>query len=206
MKQTLYSSRSNLYIGFHGCDRSVAEAILHGENLKPSNNSYDWLGHGIYFWENNEQRALQFAEEAAKRKSSSINEPFVIGAVIDLGYCLDLTDMSCLSEIRQSYEAMRDAFATLGKELPINKSLGENGDLLLRNLDCAVIEYEHIINEKAKVKSFDSVRGVFVEGAELYPGGGIKEKNHIQICVRNPNCIKGYFLPRKRDENYSNPE
>lgn len=206
MKPTLYSSRSNLYIGFHGCDKSVAEAILHGESLYPSNNSYDWLGHGIYFWENNERRALQFAEEAALRNTSSIREPFVIGAVIDLGYCLDLTDMGCLSEIRQSYEAMRDAFIAAGKILPINKSLGENADLLLRHLDCAVIEYEHIINEKAKVKSFDSVRGVFVEGAELFPGGGIREKNHIQICVRNPNCIKGYFLPRVKDDRFSNPE
>ena len=68
--------------------------ILHGGSLKPSNNSYDWLGHGVYFWENNEQRAFQFAQEASKRTSSSIKEPFVIGAVIDLGYCLDLTDMS----------------------------------------------------------------------------------------------------------------
>lgn len=206
MKQTLYSSRSNLYIGFHGCDKSVAERILHGGSLKPSINSYDWLGHGVYFWENNEQRALQFAQEASKRATSSIKEPFVIGAVIDLGYCLDLTDMSCLAEIKQSYKALRDALVKAGKDLPINKSIDKNGDLLLRHLDCAVIEYEHAINEMAKVKSFDSVRGVFVEGDDLYPGGGIKEKNHIQICVRNPNCIKGYFLPRLKDENYSNPE
>jgi len=30
------------------------------------------------------------------------------------------------------------------------------------------------------------------------PGAGFKEKNHIQICVRNRNCIKGYFLPREK--------
>lgn len=145
MKQTLYSSRSNLYIGFHECDKSVGEMILRGGNLKPSNNDYDWLGHGVYFWENNERRALQFAQEAATRRSSSITEPFVIGAVIDLGYCLDLTDMSCLAEIKQSYEALRDAFVKAGRVLPINKNIGENGDLLLRHLDCAVIEYEHAI-------------------------------------------------------------
>lgn len=206
MRQTLYSSRSNLYIGFHGCDKSVAEMILNGGSLKPSQNDYDWLGHGIYFWENNEQRALQFAEEAAKRKTSSIKKPFVLGAVIDLGYCLDLTDMSCLAEVKQSYDALRKAFIKAGKILPINKNIGKNGDMLLRQLDCAVIEYEHTINEIANMKSFDSVRGVFVEGAELFPGGGIKEKNHIQICVRNPNCIKGYFLPRNIDERFSNPE
>lgn len=206
MRQTLYSSRSNLYIGFHGCDKSVAEYILHGGSLRPSKNDYDWLGHGVYFWENNEQRAFQFAQESAQRKTSSIKDPFVLGAVIDLGYCLDLTDMSCLAEIRQSYKALKDAFELVGKDLPINKRIGDSGDYLLRSLDCAVIEYEHAINLKAGVKSFDSVRGVFVEGKELYPGGGIMEKNHIQICVRNPNCIKGYFLPRQKDDTYSNPE
>ncbi len=180
--------------------------ILGGGSLRPSENDNDWLGHGVYFWENNEQRALQFAEEAARRKTSSIKEPFVIGAVIDLGHCLDLTDMSCLAEVKQSYDALRKAFIKAGMVLPINKNIGKNGDMLLRQLDCAVIEYEHTINETAKMKSFDSVRGIFVEGAELFPGGGIREKNHIQICVRNPNCIKGYFLPRIKDERYSNPE
>ena len=204
MKQTLYSSRSNLYIGFHGCDKSVVERVINGGNLKPSQNSYDWLGHGIYFWENNEARALQFAEEASKRKSSSIKVPAVIGAVIDLGYCLDLTDMSCLYEIKQSYDALKMALNEV--QLPKNKVGGTGSDLLIRNLDCAVIEFEHTINEKAKVKSFDSVRGIFVEGNELFPNSGIREKNHIQICVRNPNCIKGYFLPRVKDEKYSNPE
>ncbi|HEV9036455.1 MAG TPA: hypothetical protein VGQ51_07545 [Puia sp.] len=44
---------------------------------------------------------------------------------------------------------------------------------------------------------FDSVRGVFVEGRELYPGAGFQDKNHIQICIRNPNCIRSFFLPRR---------
>ena len=34
---------------------------------------------------------------------------------------------------------------------------------------------------------------------------GFAEKNHIQICVCNPNCIKGYFLPREIDMKYPNP-
>lgn len=46
-------------------------------------------------------------------------------------------------------------------------------------------------------KVFDSTRGVFTEGGPVFPGAGILEKSHIQICIRNPNCIKGFFLPRK---------
>src|SRR5580658_10415439 len=31
-----------------------------------------------------------------------------------------------------------------------------------------------------QLKPFDSVRSLFVEGEELYPGAGFHEKNHIQ--------------------------
>jgi hypothetical protein len=33
----------------------------------------------------------------------------------------------------------------------------------------------------------------------------LQEKNHIQIAIRNPNCIKGYFLPKEPDNLYSIP-
>ena len=45
----------------------------------------------------------------------------------------------------------------------------------------------------------------FWEGQKLYPNAGFREKNHIQICVCNPNCIKGYFLPRGINQDYPNP-
>jgi hypothetical protein len=43
---------------------------------------------------------------------------------------------------------------------------------------------------------FDTVRCAFLEGAPAFPGAAIKLKNHIQICVRNPNSILAFFLPR----------
>jgi hypothetical protein len=52
----------------------------------------------------------------------------------------------------------------------------------------------------SELKLFDSARGVFTEGGPAYPGAGILEKSHIQICIRNSNCIKGFFLPRKEKE------
>lgn len=47
------------------------------------------------------------------------------------------------------------------------------------------------------IKIFDSVRGVFTEGGPAFEGAGLFEKSHIQVCIRNPNCIKGFFIPRK---------
>ena len=42
----MYVVRTGLILGFHGCDQSVMYNVVIGkENLKPSINKYDWLGH-----------------------------------------------------------------------------------------------------------------------------------------------------------------
>lgn len=106
----MYSKRSGLILGFHGCDKSIRDQIVsqQGKILKKSENTYDWLGHGIYFWENNHKRALEFANELKrnppKGKSNLIKKPAVLGAVIDLGYCLDLIDSKYLDVLKVSYK------------------------------------------------------------------------------------------------------
>ena len=59
----MYSKKTSLLIGFHGCDESTRDEVINGGNLNPSLNSYDWLGNGIYFWEADPQRALEWAEQ-----------------------------------------------------------------------------------------------------------------------------------------------
>lgn len=198
----MYSTKSGLIIGFHGCDKSVCDSIIRNDaKLEPSHNDYDWLGSGVYFWENNYERALQFAEEQSKRKPELIKEPAVIGAVLDLGYCLDLVDSKNLQIVKMGYELL--VKSTSVSELPTNTSpLKGSDDLLVRNLDCAVFRVIHQVNTDTKKKHFDSIRGVFWEGEELYPNAGFKAKNHIQICICNPNCIKGLFHPRKLDDKF----
>lgn len=73
----------------------------------------------------------------------------------------------------------------------------------LRRLDCAVIERFHKMNKVLDRQGYDSVRGIFFEGNAIYPDSGILEKTHIQICVRNPNCIKGYFAPKEFNRNFA---
>jgi hypothetical protein len=175
------------------------------EDLIPSTNDYDWLGNGIYFWENNEARALQWATELSKRKGSSIKKPAVVGAIIDLGYCFDLTDSTYLQELKDAYDIFVEICHRAGKTLPKNTDIGTSTDKLIRKLDCSVIQTVHLINQDANKRAYDSVKGVFWEGHSLYPNAGFAEKNHIQICVCNPNCIKGYFLPRGIDTAYPNP-
>ena len=111
---------SSFILGYHGCDRRVGERLLAGKAFKPSNNDYDWLGPGIYFWEANPVRGLEFAEEASKRKTSNVSKPFVIGAVIELALCLDLTTSSALDWVRIAYESLVDVTRAAGLDLPSN--------------------------------------------------------------------------------------
>src|SRR5580698_3991122 len=121
----MYDIKPNLILGFHGCDRSVRDKLLiNPDHYKISQKSFDWLGHGLYFWENNYDRALQ--------------------AVIEL-----LHDAT-LDQVRSEIAA---------------KGYSSH-------------------------KIFDSTRGAFIEGGPAFEGAEIREKTHIQICIRNPNCIR----------------
>lgn len=201
----MYSTLPHFVLGFHGCDKSIADEVISHDrkHLERSTNSYDWLGHGIYFWENNPARALEYAAflkdhpERISKGKKQIKTPAVVGAIIDLGYCLNLLEAHSLDVVKQSYKILKDIYKSSGLELPRNLGAKGNKDLLLRNLDCAVIEAVHTFNKEDGKPAYHTVRGMFIEGEPIYEGAGIFDKSHIQICVRNQNCIKGYFHPRR---------
>jgi hypothetical protein len=190
----IHTTRPGLVLGFHGCEARVRDALINGTiKMTASNKPYDWLGNGCYFWENSYERAYDFACHPPGNRV--IQSPAVVGAVIDLGFCLDLLDTASLDLLCTSFVLLCEALDETGGQMPVNKNVKGSGDLLLRNLDNAVVENLHKYRTKKKLPPYDSVRSVFIEGEELYPGAGFKRKNHIQICIRNPNCIKGYFHP-----------
>ena len=196
----MYSSKPSVVYGFHAIDKSAGLKILNQEDqFKRSSNEYDWLGPGIYFWENNLERAYQYAQQDSNRPDSQIKEPFVLGTVLELGNCLDLLDQKYNDFLGYAYSQLKIALSEQDKPLPSNRNMGENDfDFKARDLDCAVIRYACTLSGKAKnAKPFDSVRAAFIEGSPIYEGAGFSSENHIQIAVINPNCIKGIFLPRQ---------
>jgi len=179
----------------------VGERILKGEPFKQSNNDYDWLGPGIYFWEANPLRGLDFAREAKKRHALNIERPFVIGAVTSLGLCLDLTTAAGIEQVRAAHKSFVELAAAAGRKLPENAPGG-----LLRRLDCAVIQMVHIIRSDRGDRPIDTVKGVFIEGQPVYEGSGFYERTHIQIAVRNYDCIKGVFrVPQAQLRSVNQP-
>ncbi len=201
----MYTSRSNLVLGFHGCEEEDQKKLLNLKTIiKKSDKNYDWLGHGMYFWENNEKRALDWANQ--KKRAGTLKKPASIGAVLSLGNCLDLFDSFSISILQNYYTLFVEEAEKLGFNLPENENhpKDKSNNKVLRKLDCAVIEYMHSLIEKEdSMESIDSIRAAFVEGKEIYPGAGFNEKTHIQICIRNPNCIKGFFLPKRRNNDFN---
>lgn len=192
-----YERLPSFVIAFHGCDIDVKKTVLLGQLPKPSLNVYDWLGSGFYCWEQSEQRAYEFATEAMNRKKltkGTIHEPAVLGLVVDLGKCLNLLDSKYIEMVKTTYAYLLDAYSKDNKKMPCNR--GAAPDYALRDLDCLVIEQLHNIVKKSNGSQFDTVRGMFPEGEALYEGAGFRNKSHIQICIRNLNCIKAFFDPR----------
>jgi len=97
----------------------------------------------MYFWENNQDRALLWAKN--KQKRGGIKEPAVIGAILNLGYCCDFMDSRFIRLIQLYHKLMVKEYAVLGRKMPRNKNANADphNDLLLRELDCAAIEFMH---------------------------------------------------------------
>ena len=187
---------TSFVLGYHGCDADVANEVVNGGgSILESNRDYDWLGPGAYFWEADPQRAREWAEWKVERGDYS--EAAVVGAVIDLRDCLDLTNREDVELLQAAYRSLAEIHAKADLPLPENKNLrgDPNNDMLLRYLDCAVFRHLHRIVDEAGLSPFDTVRGLFTEGDRAFPGAAMLEKTHTQIAVRSPDCIKGYFYP-----------
>jgi hypothetical protein len=190
---TLYQHQPSFVLGFHGTDRTVADQAVSREikHLKKSEDTTEWLGHGVYFWENDPARALEWANYG--KTKGTITLPDAVGAVIDLGFCLDLTTMTGLEEVESAFITLRDTYKLSGFALPKNTA---GPDKIKRELDCAVIQALHLQRSERNLDPYDSVRAPFPEDKPLFDDSGFRKRNHIQICIIKPEkCIKGYFKP-----------
>lgn len=183
---------ARLVVGYHGCDEAVARRILRGRaSFRASENAYDWLGKGVYFWEHGADRAFRFAKFQKSR--GKVKTPTVVGALIQLGRCFDLLDTRFTADVAAAYPLLRKAWQKAGRQLP--KNGGGGPDKKLRFLDCAVLNaYLQAADDQAG-KSYQTVRGAFREGRPVFNRSCIYAETHIQIAVRDPACIVGVFRP-----------
>jgi len=190
-----------LVLAYHGCSLETAQELLGGSPFQPSTRDYDWLGTGSYFWENDIVRAYQWATESRR----NFDSPAVVGAAIELGNCLDLTTQSGIEAVKLAYDLFIGMVSMSGDPIPenVDPTKKASGDRILRRLDCAVMNCLFVTQETVQdldpvsnqfsTQPYATVRALFPEGSELYPGAGFRDKTHIQICVRAPEQILGVF-------------
>src|SRR5439155_3668249 len=181
---------ARMVVGYHGCDAAVAARVLAGEPFQESANGYDWLGRGVYVWEYGPDRALRFAREQQQR--GKLQTPALVGALVQLGTCFDLMDTHFMSDLADGYRVWAEIHRARGNPLP--KNTGRPPGYKLRRLDCAVLNW-YLDRAAEDGKAYDTVRCGFLEGEPVYPGSGILRETHVQIAVRNPDCILGVFRP-----------
>jgi hypothetical protein len=189
-------------VGYHGCDAAVAERVLAGKaGLGLSTNPYDWLGEGVYFWEHGPQRAYEWAIEQARLGGEKVRIPSVLAAKINLGVCLDLLDIANTRLLGWWYARFRRFMRQNGIRMPKNRAAAGSrcGERLLRFRDRAVIDYTVSRLADSERIRYQTVRGVFLEGGPAFPGSEIALKSHIQIAVRDRECIAKFFRPDSGD-------
>lgn len=155
--------------GYHGTLADIAARIVSQQKMHPSGNEYDWLGSGAYFWEDDPQRALEWAAEHAGGRACA-----VVAAEIRLGTCLNLVYTPHRNLLAESWRDLEEAYTMASRALPVNR--GKR-----RERDCAVLN--HLCDNLDK--HIDSIRCVFSEGDPIYDGAGFFKEDHIQICVRS---------------------
>ncbi len=162
--------------GYHGTSQAAADLIIRGGFL-PSSNTYDWLGTGIYFWQDAPRRAREWAE--ARHPAS----PAVLEATIDLTDCLDLLDIGWHDSVRRAYE---EFVAALRRNRdPVPRQTGG-----AHRLDQVVVDFVVGVAESER-GTIRSVRAPFAEGPPLFPGSALTLRGDVQIAVRDQSVLSG---------------
>jgi hypothetical protein len=178
-------------VGYHGYHREFASRLVASrvslEEWRMSQNDYDWLGHGIYFWEYAPGRAGQWAREHFGEEGA------VVATEIRLGRCLDLGDTAFTTLFQESYRGTVELYQRQGWELP--KNSGRDEDLKLRKLDRLIIDRLTRATDHEGGVHYQTVRCPFEEGGPAYAGAKIKTQSHIQITVRDRSCFAGRIYP-----------
>ena len=167
-------------IGYHGTRISAAQAIL-DEGFRISENQYDWLGDGVYFFQDAPQQAWDWALERYG------DDAAVVGARIRTAECVNLLDTGWNSFMANVYNSYLSFLNRLGDQVP--EQSGGN-----HRLDREVINYAVGVLEDSGY-NVACIRAAFAEGRPVYPNSAILDLTHVQIAVRHPDrCLDDIWL------------
>jgi hypothetical protein len=146
------------------------------QGFSMSQNPYDWLGDGVYFFQDAPHRAREWATQRYG------GDGVVIRSIIRLDDCIDLLDFQSNDLIVRAYQLFTVRMGLARRTLP-RQTAGAH------RLDRAVMNYavEMLSQDGVAVRV---VRGVFAEGVPVFPGSAIMNRAHVQIAVRDASLIE----------------
>jgi hypothetical protein len=192
-------------IVYHGCDVTTRDNLVSGrlKHLDHSNNQYDWLGPGAYFFESDVERALLFAQASQQNPdkrytAKPIATPAVLGAILQVQSWLDMTTQAGIKDFSSAYQVFAAGRSAEGKPIPTNSRASDtDADVIYRALDNAVFTWLH--NARASqdppLPPFQAVRAAFHQGEKVAPTSGFHANTHIQISLLDNDCVVAWFLP-----------
>ena len=162
--------------GYHGTNSEVAD-IIERDGFQLSQNAYDWLGDGVYFFQDAPCRAWEWARARYGEDGS------VIGAEIRIADCMDLLDVGWNEVISDMYDEYLKFLRNAGLSRP-TQSGGAH------RLDREVINYTVGVLGESGIR-IACVRAAFREGRPVYADSAFFNQSHVQIAVRDTDvCIQ----------------
>jgi hypothetical protein len=192
--------------GYHGTTLRAANAIMADPmQFQPSHSAGDWLGQGIYFFENSFRKGIEWADRTVDKriKIGHTEDPAVLGCEIDLSICLDLCDPrhseDFLSWIAANFDLASAPLQHGPRLLTFASKEISVSDLPDRSpKNRGLYRHPHKVNVLDKVlidafidalptsKRFSTVRAPFNSGRQLFPNSYLFHNSQVQIAVRDP--------------------
>lgn len=155
------------YVGFHGTTREYADIILRTNNFIASTDEEEWLGNGVYFFEDDVFQAYDYCVKAKKYAEYAILKSHIEAEIV-----LDLINKKTFKEFNDFAKRLQNRYLKRKDGKP-------------RRLINAVV-----LNFLYELKPYDMVRAAFpVPPGYTAPRTNVTQMQ-IQLCVNNKSCIK----------------
>lgn len=161
--------------------------------FRPSTNSHDWLGHGIYFFEESETFAVDWAlgRVAALALQGVLDSHAVIAADLDLSGCLDLCSGDFSRDLARIHLTLplpvraqhAPRLTTAGGQQHTVGDVGMPLHSLSFNYTDTTVLNALVHDLKKNGTAITSKRAAFVDGDQLYTNSYFFRRSQVQIAV-----------------------